>query len=153
MFEKILVPVDFSDYTDQILNAALEISRKFNSEIHLLHVIPTMDYLTPYESFLALDNLVEVQKQIEQDVEQDLEKVSQTLPMSVTKAIRTGVAFIEIIDYVKTQNIGLVIMATHGRGALEHILMGGVAEKVVRRATCPVLTIRPKGKTVTVQRP
>jgi nucleotide-binding universal stress UspA family protein len=147
MFEKILVPVDFSDYTDQILDVVLEISRKFNSEIHLLHIIPTMDYLTPYESFLAVDNLVEVQKQIEQDVEKDLEKVGQKLPVSTVKAIRSGVAFMEIIDYVKTQNIELVIMGTHGRGALEHILMGGVAEKVVRRAPCPVLTIRPKGRT------
>ena len=149
MFERILVPVDFSDYTDQILDVVLEISRKFSSEIHLLHVIPTMDYLTPYESFLAVDNLVEVQKQIEQDVEQDLEKVGQKLPVPTVKAIRSGVAFIEIIDYVKTQNISLVVMGTHGRGALEHILMGGVAEKVVRRAPCPVLTIRPKGKAAT----
>lgn len=147
MFEKILVPVDFSDYTEQILDVVLEIGRRFNSEIHLLHVIPTMDYLTPYESFLAVDNLAEVQKQIEQDVEQDLEKVSQKLSAPTIKAVRSGVAFMEIIDYVKTQDIGLVIMGTHGRGVLEHILMGGVAEKVVRRAPCPVLTIRPKAQT------
>jgi universal stress protein A len=150
MFEKILVPIDFSDYTERILDVATEISQKFGSEIHLLHVIPSMDYLTPYETFLAVDNLVEVQKQIEQDVEQDLERVSQSLPVSTTKVIRSGVAFVEIIDYVKTQNIGLVIMATHGRGALEHILLGSVAEKVGRRAACPVLTIRPEAKSVTV---
>jgi universal stress protein A len=149
MFERILVPIDFSDYTDQIVDVALEIGRKFSSEIHLLHVIPSMDYLTPYESFLALDNLVEVQKQIQQVVEQDMEKVAQKLPAPSTKAIRSGIAFVEIIDYVKTQNIGLVVMATHGRGTLEHILMGSVAEKVVRRAMCPVLTIRPMGKAAT----
>lgn len=146
MFEKILVPVDFSDYTDEILDVALEIGRKFGSEIHLLHVIPTMDCLTPYESFLAVDNLIALQRQIAEEVKQDLDRVSQKVPMPTIKAVRTGVAFLEIVDYTKTENISLVVMATHGRGTLEHILIGSVTEKVVRRAGCPVLTIRPKSK-------
>jgi universal stress protein A len=144
MFERILVPVDFSDYSEQILDVAVEIGQKFGSEIHLLHVIPSIDYLTPYESFLAVDNLANLQKQIEQEVEQDMERVSQRLPMATARAIRSGIAFSEIIDYVRSHDIGLVVMGTHGRSALEHILMGSVAEKVVRRSPCPVLTVRPK---------
>lgn len=147
MFEKILVPVDFSEYTDHILGFAVEIAQKFGSSLHLLHVIPNMDYFTPYESFMAADNMVEVQKGIEGEVEKDLQKVAAKITgVAVTNAVRTGVAFIEVIDYVRSEGISLVVMGTHGRGGFEHILMGSVAEKVVRRSPCPVLTIRPAGK-------
>lgn len=147
MFEKILVPVDFSEYTDGIVLCASEIARRFGSSLHLLHVIPNMDYFTPYESFMAAENMVEVQKGIAGEVEKDLEGVAAKIKdLSVTKAIRTGVAFIEIIDYVKAEGIGLIVMGTHGRGGLEHILIGSVAEKVVRKSPCPVLTIRPTAK-------
>jgi nucleotide-binding universal stress UspA family protein len=61
-------------------------------------------------------------------------------------AIRTGVSFVEIVEYVRTEGIDLVIMATHGRGGLQHIIIGSAAEKVVRKSPCPVLTIRPAKK-------
>ena len=147
MFKTILVPLDFSDYTDEIMNVALQLAEKFASAIHLLHVIPNMDYFTPYESFLSVENLVNVQREIEREVGKDMEAVSKNIKgIPVTKAIHTGVAFLEIIDYVRTEKIDLVVMGTHGRGGLEHILIGSVAEKVVRKSPCPVLTIRPAGK-------
>lgn len=147
MFSKILVPVDFSEYTDDIVKYATEIAQKFGSAIHLIHVIPNMDYFTPYESFMAAENMVTVQKGVEAEVQQDIEKVASTIVgIPVTKAIRTGVSFVEIIEYVKSEHIDLVIMATHGRGGLEHIIIGSVAEKVVRKSPCPVLTIRPAKK-------
>jgi len=147
MFEKILVPLDFSDYTDEIMNVAMLIAGKFGSAIHLFHAIPNMDYFTPYESFLSGDNLVNVQRDIEREVEKDMEAVAKNVKdIPVTRTIRTGVAFLEIIEYVRAENIGLVVMGTHGRGGLEHILIGSVAEKVVRKSPCPVLTVRPAAK-------
>lgn len=147
MFEKILVPIDFSEYTDHILSFAVEIAQKFGASLHLLHVIPNMDYFTPYESFMAAENMIEVQKGIEGEVAKDLEKVAAKIAgVPVTKAVRTGIAFIEVIDYVRTEQMSLVVMGTHGRGGLEHILIGSVAEKVVRKSPCPVLTIRPAAK-------
>jgi universal stress protein A len=147
MFAKILVPADFSEYTESILNCAAAIARRFGSSMHLLHVVPNMDYFTPYESFMAAENMVEVQKGIEAEVEKDLQRVADKITgVPVTRAIRTGVAFIEIIDYVRAEGIELVVMGTHGRGGLEHILIGSVAEKVVRKSPCPVLTIRPSDK-------
>jgi nucleotide-binding universal stress UspA family protein len=144
MFSRILVPVDFSEFTNDILGYATEIAGKFGSVIHLIHVIPNMDYFTPYESFMAAENMVTVQKGIETEVQRDLEEVAKKIVgIPVTKAVRTGVSFIEIIDYVKSEHIDLVIMATHGRGGLEHIIIGSVAEKVLRKSPCPVLTIRP----------
>ena len=147
MFKKILVPLDFSDYTEEIINVAVRIAEKFGSTIHLLHVIPNMDYFTPYESFLPAENLVSIQRDIEREVGKDLEAVVKKISdIPVTKAIHTGVAFLEIVDYVRSENIDLVVMGTHGRGGFEHILLGSVAEKVVRRSPCPVLTVRPAGK-------
>ena len=147
MFTKILVPLDFSDYTDEIMNVAVQIAEKFASAIHLLHVIPNMDYFTPYESFLSAENLVNMQREIEREVGRDMEEVAKKIKdIPVTKAIHTGVAFLEIIDYVRSEKMDLVVMGTHGRGGLEHILIGSVAEKVVRKSPCPVLTVRPAGK-------
>jgi nucleotide-binding universal stress UspA family protein len=144
MFNKILVPIDFSEYTDDIIKYATEIAQKFGSSIYLIHVIPNMDYFTPYESFMAAENIVTVQKGIEGEVAKDLEEVGRKITgIKTTNIIRTGVAFVEIIDYVRSEGIDLVIMGTHGRGGLEHILIGSVAEKVVRKSPCPVLTIRP----------
>jgi nucleotide-binding universal stress UspA family protein len=147
MFKKILVPVDFSQYSDEILAYAIEIAHKFDASIDLIHVIPNMDYFTPYESFMAAENIVAVQKGVEGEVEKDLDEVAQKLPgITVKKVIRTGVAFVEILDYVKSEGIDLIIMGTRGRGGLEHIIIGSVAEKVLRKSPCPVLTIRPPKK-------
>ena len=150
MFNKILVPLDFSDYTDEIMNVAVQIAEKFSSTIHLLHVIPNMDYFTPYESFLSAENLISVQRDIEREVEKDMEEVAKKIKdIPITKVIHTGVISLEITDYVRSEKIDLVVMGTHGRGGLEHILIGSVAEKVVRKSSCPVLTIRPAGKQLT----
>jgi nucleotide-binding universal stress UspA family protein len=146
MFKKIVCPVDFSEFTDEILNYAVNIAKKYNAELHLIHIIPNLNYFTPYESFLTPENLIAIERNIEKEVDKDFDKITKTLDMSVKKVVKTGVTFVEIIDYIKTEGIDLVVMGTHGRSAIEHILIGSVAEKVVRKSPCPVLTIRPKGK-------
>ena len=132
------------------MNVALQVARKFSSTIHMLHVIPNMDYFTPYESFLSAESLINVQRDIEREVQKDMEEVAKKIKdIPVTSAIHTGVISLEITDYVRTEKIDLVVMGTHGRGGLEHMLIGSVAEKVVRKSSCPVLTIRPAGKQLT----
>ena len=154
MFSKILVPVDFSEYTADIITHATQIALRFDSTIHLLHVIPNMDYFAPYESFMAAENVIAVQKGIEDEVQRDLENLAKGISGTpVVKAVRMGVSFVQIVEYVRTQGIELVVMATHGRGGLEHIIIGSVAEKVVRRSPCPVLTIRPVTKQTKDTRP
>lgn len=146
MFKKILCPVDFSEFTENIVSYAVEIAKRFDAEIHLLHVIPNLNYFTPYESFMTPENLIAIEKNIEREVEKDFEKITKKIDIPFKKAIKTGVAFVEIINYIKEESISLVVMGTHGRSGLEHILIGSVAEKVVRKSPCPVLTIRPEGK-------
>jgi universal stress protein A len=146
MFKKIVCPVDFSEFTQEIVASAVDIARKYGAELHLLHVIPNLNYFTPYESFLTPENLVAIEHNIEKEVDGDFARIIKKLDMPVKKVVKTGVTFVEIIDYVKEQGIDLVVMGTHGRSGIEHILIGSVAEKVVRKSPCPVLTIRPKGK-------
>ena len=147
MFNKILVPIDFSEYTDEILEYATEIAKKFGSSLHLIHVIPTMDYFTPYESFIAVENVEAAQKTIEAEVRKQLEETARRIGgVDVTGAVRTGAAFVEVTEYAESEGIDLIVMGTHGRGGIEHLLLGSVAGRVIRRAPCPVLTIRPTKK-------
>jgi nucleotide-binding universal stress UspA family protein len=144
MFSKIVYPVDFSDYAKEILEYAVAMAKKFDAELHLIHVIPNLNYFTPYESFLTPENLVAIERNIEKDVAEDFDKLTKDLDIPVKTVVKTGVTFLEIIDYVKEAGIELVVMGTHGRTGIEHMLIGGVAEKVVRKSPCPVLTIRPR---------
>lgn len=146
MFKKILCPVDFSQFTQEIINYAVDLAKKYGSELHVMHVVPNMTYFTPYESFLTPENLVAVEKNIQDEVERDFKKLLKGQGIPTQTVIRTGAPFVEIIDYAKTESIDLIVMGTHGRGSIEHILIGNVAEKVVRKSPCPVMTIRPKGK-------
>jgi universal stress protein A len=146
MFNKIVCPVDFSEFTDEIIEYGVSIAKKFDSELYLLHVIPNLNYFTPYESFLTPENLVTMERSIEKEIDKDFQKTIKKIDMPVKQAVKTGVTFVEILDYIKTEKIDLVVMGTHGRSGFEHILLGSVAEKIIRRSPCPVLTVRPKAK-------
>jgi len=89
---------------------------------------------------------VAIERNIEGEVGKDFDKITKKLNLPFKRIVKTGVTFVEIIDYIKQQEIDLVVMGTHGRSGIEHILIGSVAEKVVRKSPCPVLTVRPKGK-------
>jgi len=144
MFKKIICPIDFSAFTEEILAYAVNIAKKFEAELHLMHVTPNLNYFTPYESFLTPENLVAIERNIEKEVDKDFEEVCKNIDIPIKKVTKTGVTFVEIIDYIKEEAIDLVVMGTHGRSGIEHILIGSVAEKVVRKSPCPVLTVRPK---------
>jgi nucleotide-binding universal stress UspA family protein len=146
MFKKILCPLDFSEFTDEIVDYAVSIAGKYGAELHFLHVIPNLNYYTPYESFLTPENLIALESSIETEVGKDFDKIMKKIDMPVKKIIKSGAPFVEIIEYVKAESIDLIVMGTHGRSGIEHILIGSVAEKVVRKSPCPVLTIRPRNK-------
>lgn len=146
MFKKILCPVDFSEFTPEVIKYAIDIAKKYGSDLHVMHVVPNMTYFTPYESFLTPENLIAVEKNIQDDVERSFTKLLKGDDVPTRRVIKAGVPFVEIIDYAKSENVDLIVMGTHGHSAIEHILIGNVAEKVVRKSPCPVMTIRPKGK-------
>jgi len=77
MIKKVLCPVDFSEFTDEVLSYAIEIAKKFEAELHLIHVIPNLNYFTPYESFMTPENLVAIERNIEKEIEKDFEKIAK----------------------------------------------------------------------------
>ncbi len=141
--KRILVPTDFSEHSRHALKYGIALAEKFSAEIHLLHVLQDLtvyqpDAMTigppvvpPLEELSAaarvgLDRLVR-----EQHLEQD----------KVRTDVREGTPVEEIVDYAHENKIDLIVIATHGRGWFAHLLLGSVAEKVVRKAPCPVMAV------------
>lgn len=141
----ILVPTDFGEPADAALTYGRELAGRFGATLHVLHIADNI-YVTTFgaETYAA----------VAPDLQRDLEEAARarvdellidsdgtgphTKPVIMTAA---SPAF-AIIDYARDNGIDLIVMGTHGRGALAHMLMGSVAERVVRLASCPVLTVR-----------
>ncbi len=141
--KKILVPIDFSDYSKSALKYAINFSKNFNSEIILVYVIEPAIY--PPDFSMGQIAIPSVDTEMDKRAAEELETLSKKeLPpdMKHKTIIKSGKPFIEIIDTAVEEDVDLIVMATHGHTGVEHILFGSTAEKVVRKAPCPVLTIR-----------
>ena len=141
--KKILVPIDFSDYSKSALKYAVNFSKSFNAEMSLIYVVEPVIY--PPDFSMGQIAIPSVNTEWDERAKQELEKLAkEEIPsgVSVKTLIKTGKPFIEIIETAGELNIDLIIIATHGRTGVEHILFGSTAEKVVRKAPCPVLTLR-----------
>jgi nucleotide-binding universal stress UspA family protein len=137
-----LVPVDFSEYANQALEYAINLASKLDAHLTLLHVIPSLP-------LGGVDMGVTLPYTYIQDLEAEITSAMQAYLEQVTAvglegeiAVVHGVPFQEIIEIAKTQQVALIVMGTHGRTGLQHVLLGSVAEKVVRLAPCPVLVVR-----------
>lgn len=141
---RILVPVDFSDTSRLALTRARELADRLGAQLHLLHVVP-LAYLGPVSTDLPMVSLDDVETQWVHRAEDELRALASSGGDDEPKAraeVRRGHPFVEIVRYAQSEQIDLIVMGTHGRGAMEHLLLGSVAEKVVRKAPCPVLTVR-----------
>ncbi len=139
---KILCPVDFSDSSSEALKYAAFLAEKHEAEMFLLHVIEHFHHSDDY-MILAMTSK-EAYEKWEEEAEIKLETLEAEFGQKVkmTHDIREGKAFIEIIRAAKEENADLIVMGSHGRTFLPQILIGSVAEKVVRKARCPVLIVR-----------
>ncbi len=144
--QRILLPTDFSDYADVARSYACRFADEFQAELHLLHVLEVQISSTPELGMgLALPSHIhESQELAEQQLTTVLDK-EWAEGKKVFFATAHGPAFLGIIQYAKEHDIDLIIMGTHGFTGLAHMLIGSVAEKVVRKSPCPVLTVRPEG--------
>lgn len=141
--KKILVPIDFSDYSKSALKYAQDFSEYFNAEIILIYVVEPMVY--PPDFSMGQIAIPAIDIELDKKAKIELEKLAHREINPNIKyqiVIKTGKPFVEIIQTASELDIDLIIIATHGHSGVEHILFGSTAEKVVRKAPCPVLTLR-----------
>lgn len=135
---RILAPVDFSEASGHALDYAIALARVFNADVHVLYVLedPFLYAPTTAQSF---------RDEYEQSQQKQLEQLlgSHTAEgVTIESSMQPGTPFYEIISYSKQNDIDLIVIGSHGKGLVAHALLGSVAEKVVRKAPCPVLTVR-----------
>ncbi len=147
-FNKVLCATDFSEDSNFALSYAEEIARRFSAEILVLHVdqplppVMVSPELGPMMDVGAMSRIAEEQRVLAQ---RELDKIVNRLRDSGLRArsmLKVGSPFLEIIHTAKAENVDLIVMGTHGRSGLAHVLMGSVAERVVQKAHCPVLAVR-----------
>lgn len=140
--KKILYPTDFSSYAAAARPYAVELAKKFGAEIIIMNVLMSPSYAVSPE--FAVD-LTKIQKDMQTAAESSLEEVRKLVAKEGVPArtiLEIGSPFAEIVHTAKSEKADLIVMATHGHGAVKHMLLGSTAERVVRKAPCPVLTIR-----------
>lgn len=140
--QTILVPSDFSECSDEALSYGLELARRFDASLHLLHVV--QDPVTqPWAAEGFSVPLFDVAEQWRVEAEARLRAMvpdADRARVTVVSVLATPHA--EILAYAAAHAVDLIVMGTHGRGGVSHMLLGSIAERIVRRAPCPVLTVR-----------
>jgi nucleotide-binding universal stress UspA family protein len=144
MFKRILVPIDFSPPSDAALEYARTIATRFGASLHLFHVAQD-----PYQAFYPTEVYVPAMEGVRDEIAaESLKRLTERLRASdvtdlqATADVVIGTPAWSIVEYASGHEIDLIVMGTHGRGGMSHLLMGSVAERVVRTAACPVLTVR-----------
>lgn len=143
LIKKVLALTDGSPISRNALKYAVEICNQLGAELHLLTVIEKAP------SYVTAQVGKEYFEQAEAALREEVGSCSgycETSGLSCHGEVRSGIVFEEIITYAEEVDADLIVMSTHGRSGLSHVLLGSMAEKVVRHAPCPVMTIRPKAK-------
>lgn len=139
---QILVATDFSEPAKVAVDYGRDLGRAYGATLHVIHVIEDLAF---YGAEIGAP-LADIQRHIEAAAERDLAIEIPPLendPMKVVTSVRRGARAAQVItDYARANAIDLIIVGTHGRSAVSRLLMGSVAERVVRSAPCPVLTVR-----------
>jgi universal stress protein A len=146
-YDRILVPIDFSEHSKRTVSYATRTATRHNSTIYLLHVFQIPDYVvSPYAR--RRQDSAEVQSQLdaaEQEARENLEAFAQELlnrGIKVQAYLRVGYPFDEIVLMANHFDVDLIIIGSHGRGGISRLLVGSTAERVVEHAPCPVLVVK-----------
>ena len=145
MLHSVLVATDFGETSGAALQYGRNLARAFGAKLHALHVAARVTPMSAAEFDPA--NLADLQADIVGDAERQLnllltENDRTQLRAKAVAVVATSPAA-AIIDYAKQTHVDIIVVGTHGRGGVSHLLMGSVAEHVVRNAPCPVLVVRP----------
>lgn len=143
--QRILFPTDFSELSQAAEKSACDMADKFGAELHVLHVLHDFFLIMPQTAAAllippkALDDVIN-------HAEVEIQKVPPMAWASgkkVVRVVRIGTTHDTIVQYANENAIDLIVLGTHGRTGLPHVLLGSVAERVVQHASCSVLTVRP----------
>jgi len=139
---KIVVPIDFSEHSQKGLRYALAFAAQFEAEVILVHIVEQMVYPGDwmYPPLAVTDFATEKREQM---IER-LRALDAGSGVTTKHIVRVGRAWQEVIEIAREEKGDLIILATHGYTGLKHVLLGSVAEKIVRHAPCPVLSVRPE---------
>ena len=146
---RILVPVDFSAHSDRALRYATTLADRFNATVEVLHVVEDPFVSGAWSPEAVAPNIPELLADLVAAARGKLDELKAAtirrgvrLETTVLTTVLTGKPADSIADYARTERFDLIVMGTHGRTGLSHALLGSVAERVVRKAPCPVLTVR-----------
>ena len=142
-FSTVLVAIDFSDSSDNAFQMALSLAKNFSAQLLVLHVInepvDLRGFYVPHISFTQLE------KEIEEGAQKMMESFCRTHLVdfeNFEKLIVSGLPYEQVIAQAEEKSADLIVLGTHGRSGLDHVLFGSTAEKVVRKSKIPVLTVR-----------
>ncbi len=140
----ILVPIDFSEPSKNALDFAVDFAGIFKADLTLLYIVEPVIY--PADFSFGQVTVPNMEMELTSNGEKKLRELAASATekgVAVQTEVKTGKAFVEIVKYAREKDIDLIIIATHGHSAFENVLFGSTAEKVVRKAPCAVLTLRP----------
>ncbi len=141
--EKILFPTDFLGGSETAIDYAVDLAKKYNAELHIIHVIHDVTQASGlYVPHVAVDELF---KSLEEEANKQIQRAYLEKTRGLEKIsyrVLRGIPYEEIINYAKSEGIDLIVVASHARKGLDRLFFGSTAEKVVKNAECAVLTVR-----------
>jgi universal stress protein A len=142
-FRKILVPVDFSEHSEQAVCVAADLARRNGGTLDIVHVYDPVAYPLPegYVLFTS-QQLTRMFAEFDQRLRALAQLAQELGAPSPTTHLRQGITASDICAFAGEGGFDLIVMGTHGRGGVSHLLLGSVAERVLRSAPCPVLTVK-----------
>ncbi|WP_101297128.1 universal stress protein [Halegenticoccus soli] len=140
MYQKILLPTDGSEHTEKALEHALDIAAEYGAELHALYVVNTSALPSPDVDFR--DEFVTTGESIGRKAVDAVASRAEKEGIETVTELAQGAPSKEILEYVRDNDIDLIVMGTHGRAGLRHVLLGSVAERVVRHTEVPVMLVR-----------
>ena len=139
--KKVLIPTDFSELSNQAIDTALLMVKQLGAEVAFLHVIERLDH--PDDMTALFDEGYAYILDRARSLLNDLVSQSEREDIQASAEIANGIPHVEILRMAEALEVDLIMMGTHGRKGLDHLLLGSQAERIVRMASCPVTTIKP----------
>ena len=143
--DNIIVPTDFSDYSDLALEKALDLAEACDAKIYLTHVVtdsPDIFALDRFDREGQKKIMKDLEKQCKDSFEEQTNKFPQAQQVTVETKVLRGIPSKEILSLQKKMNVDMLVIATHGQSAFEEFLFGNTASKIIRYSKCSVLVVR-----------